>query len=159
VAFQWQNKCHYYLTSYLASVALHTGCIYAAFILPFICNCTFTLRLKDYYYYLFLTANGFTPGGSSTTIGQNRQVTHITQSNNPFKQDTNNRVGLHRIIEYILWEYACLFIHFHRQFTTSLLIESTWRFKVSYVEDIETQRSRFFNLLLHRSLENRKLWT
>jgi hypothetical protein len=27
-----------------------------------------------YYYYLFLTANGFSPGGSSTTIGQNRQV-------------------------------------------------------------------------------------
>jgi hypothetical protein len=40
-----------------------------------------------YYYYLFLTANGFSPAGSSTTIGQNRQVTHITQSNNPFKQD------------------------------------------------------------------------
>jgi hypothetical protein len=34
------------------------------------------------YYYLFLTANGFSPGGSSTTIGQNRQVTHITQNNN-----------------------------------------------------------------------------
>jgi hypothetical protein len=44
-----------------------------------------------YYYYLFLTANGFSPGGSSTTIGQNRQVTHITQSNNPFQQDTNTK--------------------------------------------------------------------
>jgi hypothetical protein len=42
-------------------------------------------------YYLFLTANGFSPGGSSTTIGQNRQITHITQSNNPLKQDTNTK--------------------------------------------------------------------
>jgi hypothetical protein len=39
--------------------------------------------------YIYLTAIGLYPGGSSTTIGHNRQVTHITQSNNIFKQDTN----------------------------------------------------------------------
>jgi hypothetical protein len=38
---------------------------------------------------IYLTAIGLSPGGSSTTIGHNRQVTHITQSNNTFKQDTN----------------------------------------------------------------------
>jgi hypothetical protein len=48
-------------------------------------------RYYYFFYYLFLTANGFSPCGSSTTIGQNRQVTHITQSNNPFKQDTNTK--------------------------------------------------------------------
>jgi hypothetical protein len=35
-----------------------------------------------YYYFIiiiYLTAIGLSPGGSSTTIGHNRQVTHITQ--------------------------------------------------------------------------------
>jgi hypothetical protein len=47
---------------------------------------------SNYYYYFiinYLTAIGLQPGGSSTTIGHNRQVTH-TQSNNTFKQYTKH---------------------------------------------------------------------
>jgi hypothetical protein len=40
------------------------------------------------YYYYILTANGFSPGGSGTTIRHNTQTTHITQNNTTFKQNT-----------------------------------------------------------------------
>jgi hypothetical protein len=39
------------------------------------------------FHIIYLSTIGFYPGGSSTTIGHNRQVTH-TQSNNTFKQNT-----------------------------------------------------------------------
>jgi hypothetical protein len=39
--------------------------------------------------YLFiLTANGFSPGGNSTTIRHNTQITHITQNNTTIKRNT-----------------------------------------------------------------------
>jgi hypothetical protein len=34
---------------------------------------------------LFITANGFSPGGSGTTIRHNTQITHITQNNTTHK--------------------------------------------------------------------------
>jgi hypothetical protein len=36
-----------------------------------------------------LTANGFLPGGSGTTIRHNTQITHITQNNTP-RSNTQN---------------------------------------------------------------------
>jgi hypothetical protein len=41
-----------------------------------------------YYYYLFLTANGFSPGGSGTTIRHYTQTTHVTQNNTTIKRNT-----------------------------------------------------------------------
>jgi hypothetical protein len=55
----------------------------------------FTLTIYgdfDYYYYLFiLTANGFSPGGSGTTIRHNTQITHITQNNTTIKRNTAHK--------------------------------------------------------------------
>jgi hypothetical protein len=38
-----------------------------------------------------LTANGFSPGGSGTTIGHNTQITHITQNNTTSKRNTAHK--------------------------------------------------------------------
>jgi hypothetical protein len=48
-----------------------------------------TGRLPVYYYY-YLTANGFSPGGSGTTIRHNTQITHITQNNTPHSNKTQH---------------------------------------------------------------------
>jgi hypothetical protein len=56
-------------------------------ILYILCPCIFVKLLIIFIIIIYLTAIGFQPGGSSTTIGHNRQVTHI-QSNNTFKQNT-----------------------------------------------------------------------
>jgi hypothetical protein len=40
---------------------------------------------------IYLTAIGFYPGDNRTTIEHNRQVTHISQSNNTFKQNTTHK--------------------------------------------------------------------
>jgi hypothetical protein len=39
-------------------------------------------------YIFILTANGFSPGGSGTTIRHNTQTTHITQNNTTIKRNT-----------------------------------------------------------------------
>jgi hypothetical protein len=42
-------------------------------------------------YYLFiLTANGFLPGSSGTTIRHNIQITHVTQNNTPSSNKTQH---------------------------------------------------------------------
>jgi hypothetical protein len=38
-----------------------------------------------------LTANGFSPGGSDTTIRHNIQTTHITQNNTTIKRNTAHK--------------------------------------------------------------------
>jgi hypothetical protein len=38
-----------------------------------------------------LTANGFLPGGSGTTIRHNKQITHITQNNTTIKRNTAHK--------------------------------------------------------------------
>jgi hypothetical protein len=50
----------------------------------------------------FKTANGFSPGGSGTTIRHNTQTTHITQNNTTIKRNTVHKNAhtintLHRI--------------------------------------------------------------
>jgi hypothetical protein len=37
-----------------------------------------------------LTANGFSPGGSGTTVRHNAQITHITQNNTTIKGNERN---------------------------------------------------------------------
>jgi hypothetical protein len=47
---------------------------------------------KYYFLLLFiLTANGFLPSGSGTTVGHNTQITHITQNNTTLKQNTAHK--------------------------------------------------------------------
>jgi hypothetical protein len=41
--------------------------------------------------YVTLTANGFSPGGSGTTIRHNTQITHITQNNTTIKRNTEHK--------------------------------------------------------------------
>jgi hypothetical protein len=38
-----------------------------------------------------LTANGFSPGGSGTTIRHNTQTTHITRNNTTIKRNTAHK--------------------------------------------------------------------
>jgi hypothetical protein len=38
-----------------------------------------------------LTSNGYSPGGSGTTIRHNTQITHITQNNTTIKQNTAHK--------------------------------------------------------------------
>jgi hypothetical protein len=38
-----------------------------------------------------LTVNGFSPGGSGTTIRHNTQITHITQNNTTMKRNTTHK--------------------------------------------------------------------
>jgi hypothetical protein len=58
----------------------------------------------DYYYFFSLTANGFLPDGSSTTVRHNTQITHITQNNTTLKRNTTHKTTptikdtLHRMI-------------------------------------------------------------
>jgi hypothetical protein len=40
---------------------------------------------------IHLTANGFLPGGSGTTIRHNTQITHITQNNTTIKRNTAHK--------------------------------------------------------------------
>jgi hypothetical protein len=44
--------------------------------------------LKHIIYIFILTANGFSPGGSGTTIRHNTQTTHITQNNTTIERNT-----------------------------------------------------------------------
>jgi hypothetical protein len=46
------------------------------------------LGLRDLLLLFILTANGFSPGGSGTTIRHNIQTTDITQNNTTIKQNT-----------------------------------------------------------------------
>jgi hypothetical protein len=52
----------------------------------------FFLGVKQLQILLFiLTANGFLPGGSGTTIRHNSQITHITQNNTTIKRITAHK--------------------------------------------------------------------
>jgi hypothetical protein len=42
--------------------------------------------------FIFLTANGFSPGGSGTAIRHNTQITHIIQNNTTIKRNTVHRI-------------------------------------------------------------------
>jgi hypothetical protein len=48
------------------------------------------LFLFIFTYLFILTANGFLPGGSGTTIKHNTQITHITQNNTPPSNKTHH---------------------------------------------------------------------
>jgi hypothetical protein len=41
--------------------------------------------------FLFLAANGFSPGGSGTPVRHDTQITHITQNNTTIKRNTAHK--------------------------------------------------------------------
>jgi hypothetical protein len=45
-----------------------------------------------FYFCLYLTANGFSSGGSGTTIRHNTQITHIIQNNTTIKRNTVHKI-------------------------------------------------------------------
>jgi hypothetical protein len=49
------------------------------------------LMWRAQYYSFILTANGFLPGGSGTTVRHNTQITHITQNNTTIKRNTAHK--------------------------------------------------------------------
>jgi hypothetical protein len=57
-----------------------------------------------YYLYLYLTANGFSPGGSGTTIRHNTQITHIIQNNTTIKWSTIHKIHT-QWTPYTEWKY------------------------------------------------------
>jgi hypothetical protein len=54
-----------------------------------------TTAMQKYYYFfiitIYLTANGFLPGGSGTTVRHNTQITHHTQTKHSTQSYTNNK--------------------------------------------------------------------
>jgi hypothetical protein len=44
----------------------------------------------DQTFFIYLTENGFLPGGSGTIIRHYTQVTHITQNNTPCPNETQH---------------------------------------------------------------------
>jgi hypothetical protein len=55
----------------------------------------FSILVRNYFIniiiiIIILTANGFSPGGSGTTIRRNTQITHITQNNTPHSNRTQH---------------------------------------------------------------------
>jgi hypothetical protein len=84
-----------------------------------------------YYYYLFiLTANGFLPSGSGTTIRHNTQITHHTQTKHSTQNYTNNKgYTAHNERHYTQWRtHYTQCIQWVRLMNCSVLLKITeWR--------------------------------
>jgi hypothetical protein len=65
---------------------------YLSLMLSLTCNKIMLVVLTKLVLLLFiLTANGFSPGGSGTTIRHDKQITHITQNNTTIKRNTAHK--------------------------------------------------------------------
>jgi hypothetical protein len=65
--------------------------IYHNSIVHFSCYLPLTQLILGYSILFILSANGFSPGGSGTTVRYNTQLTHITQNNTTIKWNTPHK--------------------------------------------------------------------